>query len=96
MKPEDYELDGYFLFTLGVTRLDPSEMSSETRFSGAIGLGTKAFFTDNIGVRIQGRFSVASFGDGALLCAISNNCYVPPDWIWLYLGDITAGIVVRL
>ena len=99
LKPEDYTLDGYLIFTLGATRLIPTgtdlDLESETRFSGGLGVGTKAFFTENLGVRLQGRFLVTSVGDGDAFCAIDVNCYVPPDWVWLYQGDFTAGAVVR-
>ena len=47
----------FFVASLGVANLNPDVpgTSAENKFSGSIGGGVKIFFTDNIGLRLEGR-----------------------------------------
>lgn len=61
------QLKPYFVFTGGLSRLDfelPGT-NSETGLSMSFGGGLKAFFTDHIGVRVDGRFFVFEVDSGA-------------------------------
>jgi len=47
----------FVLASGGVTRIDPkfSELSAEDRVSGSLGGGVKILFSDNVGLRLEGR-----------------------------------------
>jgi hypothetical protein len=51
------QIHPFVVLSLGVATLDPNVGGSraETRFSGSVGGGVKIFFTDNIGLRLEGR-----------------------------------------
>jgi hypothetical protein len=51
------QIHPFVVMSLGVTELDPQVggASSETRFSGSFGGGVKIFFSDNVGLRLEGR-----------------------------------------
>ena len=58
--------------TLGATYMNPrgENLGSETRFSLSIGGGAKLFFSDHVGLRLEGRF-YATFvnGGGSVFCS---------------------------
>ena len=95
-QPEDADLKMYVLGSLGAISLRPKDtFASTTKFAGAFGLGAKGYFNDRFGVRLQGRLALSNFGRGDVLCELNDNCYIPPDFVWLYVGDITMGLIVR-
>ena len=71
------------------------DTDTKSHYSAAQYFGTKGFFSDTFGFRLQGRFSVTYVGNGALFCALNTQCYVPPNAVYLYLGEITGGLTVR-
>lgn len=53
----DRRVSPFFVASLGVTRLDPDlpDTSTENRFSLSLGGGVKIFFSDHVGLRLEGR-----------------------------------------
>ena len=51
------QIHPFFVASLGVTNLNPNVpgAADENKFSGSLGGGVKIFFTDNIGLRLEGR-----------------------------------------
>ena len=70
---------------------------SEWRFSFSFGGGAKLFFTDNIGIRLQGRLFIPLYFNGGYIygggsgggIALSGGAY-------LIQGDLTAGLIFAL
>ena len=88
----DSQIQPYVVFGIGGTYLRPDGFSSELKFSGNIGGGAKIFFSDNIGVRLEGRF----FGT----YINSTTSYCDPFWCYgynnsLYQFDVSAGLIIR-
>lgn len=51
------QVEPFIVFSGGITRLEPdfAGVSAENRVSGSFGGGVKVFFTDNVGLRFEGR-----------------------------------------
>lgn len=51
------QIHPFFVASLGITDLNPDVpgAASETRFSASLGGGVKIFFSDHVGVRLEGR-----------------------------------------
>jgi opacity protein-like surface antigen len=67
----DHRVSPYVVASLGVANLNPDipGASSENRFSGSLGGGVKVFFSDNVGLRFEGRGFFTDLGDNG------NNGY---------------------
>jgi hypothetical protein len=82
-------------FWLGATRFVPglSAFGSETKFTGAVGLGVKSFFNPHIGIRLEvrGFYTVVS-GSGGLLCT-NGDCLFAFAGSGLWQGDVGGGLV---
>ena len=88
----DSQIQPYVVFGIGGTYLRPDGFSSDLKFSGNLGGGAKIFFSDNIGVRLEGRF----FGT----YINSTTSYCDPFWCYgyknsLYQFDVSAGLIIR-
>jgi len=88
----DAQINPYVVFGLGGTWLRPDGFSSLSKFSGNIGGGAKIFFSDNIGVRLEGRFYATYIN--------STTSYCDPLWCYgypnsLYQFDVSAGLIIR-
>ena len=86
------QIQPYVVFGIGGTWLRPDGFSSLSRFSGNIGGGAKIFFSDNIGLRLEGRF----FGT----YINSTTTYCDPFWCYgynnsLYQFNVSAGLIIR-
>lgn len=82
------EVVPFFVASAGATNLDPDVpgASSETRFSLSLGGGVKVFFTDNIGMRFEGRgFWTAIDSDG------DSDCRHRCDWDDYGYDDLNQG-----
>ena len=85
----------YGLVTAGLTHFNPKpkERSSEWRFSFGFGGGIKAFVTERIGFRFQGRLLFPYFGSGGgLWCSAPGGCFVSLDGRLVVQADFTGGI----
>jgi opacity protein-like surface antigen len=88
----DAQINPYVVFGIGGTWLRPDGFSSTSKFSGNIGGGVKIFFSDNIGVRLEGRFYGTYIN--------STTTYCDPFWCYgynnsLYQFDVSAGLIIR-
>jgi len=86
------QINPYVVFGIGGTWMRPDGFSSLSRFSGNIGGGVKIFFSENIGVRLEGRFYGTYIN--------STTSYCDPFWCYgynnsLYQFDISAGLIIR-
>jgi len=86
------EINPYMVFGIGGTSLRPDGFSNSTRFSGNIGGGVKIFFSDSIGLRLEGRFYGTYIN--------SRTSYCDPFWCYgynnsLYQFDFSAGLIIR-
>ncbi len=96
-----YEFDGgatrpYLLGTLGVTRFapEPSDISSETKFSMVLGGGVTLMPTEHFGFRFEGKALATFVGSsgGGFWCG-AGGC-----WAWassevLWQAEATGGLV---
>ena len=87
------KVNPYLVFGIGGTWLRPDGFSSLSRFSGNFGGGAKIYFSDRIGVRLEGRFY------GTYIS--SSTSYCDPFWCYgytnsLYQFDVSAGLIIRL
>ena len=93
------KLEGFGLFGLGAMWNQPldDKINDVTRFSMSLGLGGKIYFTDRIGIRLQGRLLMPMYfggvgaycgiGTGGSGCGLSLNSWVP-----IVQGDFSGGI----
>ncbi|MEM9556856.1 MAG: outer membrane beta-barrel protein [Acidobacteriota bacterium] len=90
------QLQPYVLLGAGVTRFEPSVggFDDESRFSFGVGGGIKAFVTDHIGFRLQGRI-LGTFidEDEDVFCDRFDFCYVYDDETYLYQAEASAGLI---
>ncbi len=83
---------------LGATHFKPEgDFSSETRFSLGLGGGIKVFFTDNVGFRLQGRLIPTLMqADSEIYCRPHRPCYRIYDDTYLFQGEFTFALVLRI
>ncbi len=82
--------------TLGVTHMAPNgvDLDSVTKFSLSLGGGAKIFFTDRIGLRLEGRWFGTFFdGSGQAFCT-SGQCLIKVQGDVFSQFTTNAGIVV--
>lgn len=79
----------YFVASAGGTHLNPDipGASSEDRFSVSLGGGVKVFFTENIGMRFEGRGFWTALDSGSR-SDCRRNCY----WDDYYREDLSQGM----
>jgi len=81
---------------LGATRFVPGlgDVSSETKFSGAVGLGVKTFPVKNVGLRFEARgFYTLVKGEGGAFCA-NGSCLFAFSGTGLWQGDVSGGLIL--
>lgn len=73
---EDDGIRPFVLAGLGASRFGPSGgFDAQTHLSIGFGGGVKLFFSDHLGLRVQGRWAPTHLGkDDVILCSI-NGCY---------------------
>jgi hypothetical protein len=83
-------------FLLGATRFNPGfgGFHSDVRFTGALTLGIKQYFSKRVGFRAEARgfFVVVESGAGAL-CS-NGACLFVYSGSGIWQGDITAGLTI--
>ncbi len=85
---------GTILF--GATRYTPanSALSSDTRFSAALGLGVKSFFTPNVGLRLESHAFYTSVKSGGGVFCTAGTCIFRYSGSGIWQGDVTAGLII--
>jgi opacity protein-like surface antigen len=83
-------------FSMGFTHLNPKgvDATSDWRFSLAIGVGTKIYFTDHVGIRLQGRLMPTFIPVGKDLFCGDDGCYTTLESGAMLQGEIAAGLVI--
>lgn len=89
----DAQVNPYFVLGLGGAWLSPEGFSNFSRFSGSIGGGAKIFFSESIGLRLEGRFYATHINNDSIYCD-PLWCYGWPNR--LYQFDVSAGLIIRL
>jgi len=83
-------------FLLGATRFDPGfgGYHSDVRFTAALTLGIKRYFSKKVGFRAEARgfFVVVESGAGAL--CTNGSCIFAYSGSGLWQGDVTAGLTI--
>ena len=80
-------------FSIGITRLAPDSdflPETESRFSVGLGGGTKIFFTDHLGLRLEAKLLVTNTGDEDLCC---YDCCYGAERDDLVQGIVSAGLI---
>jgi opacity protein-like surface antigen len=92
----DEKLRPFVLFGVGATRASSGD-ASKANFSFAIGGGLKYFFTDNMGVRLQARYTPTYLftTSGGTWCNWWGVCWVVPNDHYMSQGDVTVGWIFR-
>lgn len=95
----DNDVVPFFVISAGITRLDPDvpEADSEERFSMSLGGGVKIFFSDHVGLRLEGRgfFTVIEDYDSGCyddFCCDGCGDYYD-DGTYLTQGQASAGLI---
>ena len=100
----------YVSLLAGAARISPTftledfehRVGSDTRFSGAIGVGLKAFFSSSVGLRVDARgYATRTAGIGyGPVCTTFHDPGAPPTTDpcgprnWLLNADLTGGLVL--
>jgi len=88
----------FFFGGLGGSRFNPDAegVGSETKFSINLGGGVKVFFSDHVGLRLQGRWipTFIQSGEG-LWCDWYGWCWSVPVGSYLHQFEMTAGVAFR-
>jgi len=88
------EVTPYFVVSAGMTNLNAEgggASGSDTHFSVSFGGGVKAFFTDHIGLRFEGRGFWTQIDDYEAACA-SAGCHDYEDY--LSQLETTVGLII--
>lgn len=83
-------------FLIGATRYTPANgsLSSDTRFSAALGLGIKSFFTPNIGLRFESHAFYTSVQSGGGVFCTAGFCVFNYNGSGIWQGDVAAGLII--
>jgi hypothetical protein len=89
------QLRAHGTFYLGATRFAPGGgFDATTKFTGGAALGFKAFFTRNIGLRVEARgFYTLVQSEGGVAC-VNGQCLFAFSGSGLWQGDIGGGLVL--
>lgn len=87
------------LFTLGATYFTPKNTTytQSWKFSVALGGGAKIWFSDRVGIRLQGRLLLPMFWGGAGFTVGTGGAGMTVGaGTTMVQGDLTAGLVIAL
>lgn len=93
---EDDGVRPFILAGAGASRIAPGGgLTAQTHFSFGFGGGVKLFFTQHLGLRIQGRWAPTYIGkDDVVFCSI-NGCFEADVRRTLNQGELTGGLILR-
>lgn len=91
------QVQPFGVFSLGMTYFNRDKTSDIYAFSGTAGAGVKIFLTENIGIRLQGRFMLPMYfsgiGFGVGTGGVSGGAYFGA---YALQGDFSGGLIFRL
>ncbi len=77
-----------------ITTKDP-DFSNTTRFAGGLSLGLKWFPKQQVGVRGQIRGLGTYLGSSSqIFCDPAGFCYNYPNSLWIWQGELSAGLIL--
>lgn len=83
--------------SLGMTYFNREKNDDIYAFSGIFGAGVKVFFTDNIGIRLQGRFMVPMYFNGIGFTVGTGGTGGGAYWgAYTLQGDFSGGLIFRI
>jgi hypothetical protein len=91
----DQKVRWFGTFSLGATRFVPEAgFDATTKFTGGVDLGLKAFFTKNVGLRMEVRgFYTVVNGSGGVAC-VNGTCLFAFNGTGLWQGDVGGGLIL--
>ena len=85
---------GFVNFSLGATHISPEKFSSETQFSFGFGGGVKYYFSEIIGVRLQGRL-LSTYINSSAEWWCAYGCWAVETGNYLFQVELDAGLIFR-
>lgn len=98
LKQTEADVRPFLLVTIGAAYLNPKndDYTTAWRFSTALGGGLKYFFTDRIGIRVQGRLLLPFFFSGAGFYCGTGGCGTSVEsFSSLAQGAFDGGLVIK-
>jgi hypothetical protein len=87
------------VLTVGATHFNPKSAlyNSVWKFSAILGIGTKIFFNDRLGLRLQARLLMPfQWGGGSLWCGTGGCSVGVGSSTTILQGDVSGGLVLKL
>lgn len=96
------QIQPFVVMSFGITELEPDipQATSETRFSGSFGGGVKIFFSEHVGVRLEGRGFWTLLDDYDAYydddyCCYDYDCYCDSNYNDGFTqGQVSAGVIL--
>ena len=92
------KLSTFGVFTLGATRFHPKDPNygDDWRFSLTFGGGVKYYFSESIGIRLQGRLKIPFYFYGGSVWVGSGGAYYSGGGTAILQADLTAGLIFKI
>lgn len=85
----------FLAVTLGATHLNPKgDFDNRWRFSGGMALGTKIFFSESVGLRLQSRLMGTVINNADVLCDVFG-CFVAGGTYMVQI-DFSGGLIIAI
>ncbi len=85
----------FLAVTLGATHLNPKgDFENRWRFSGGLAVGTKFFFSESIGLRLQSRLMGTAINSAEVLCDVFG-CFVAGGTYMVQI-DFSGGLIIAI
>jgi hypothetical protein len=91
------QIHPFFVASLGIANLNPDVPGAraENKFSGSIGGGVKIFFTDNVGLRLEGRGFWTLLDSSDDYDYYYDDCYCDYGYTNTFdQGQVSAGLII--
>jgi hypothetical protein len=85
---------GFLNFLLGATHYSPDGFSSETQFSFSFGGGAKFYFSETVGIRVQGRF-ISTYINSTSQWWCNFGCYTVSVGNYVVQAEVDVGLIFR-
>jgi len=93
--PSGGDMQPFMAVTLGATHLNPKgDFENRWRFSGGLAVGTKYFFSETIGIRLQSRLMGTAINSAEVLCDVFG-CFVAGGTYMVQI-DFSGGLIIAI